>query len=136
MKMPAIAAGLLVALWVDWGIAQDSKEGRSGTGGMMQHMMNQPQSGEGSAQKPMGEMMQDCKEHHQSTMKSIDQMTKMMDGARQSNDPEKMRAALDQSQRQLAKMKEHMAMCENMMNMMEKMQGKGGMGEMMKGGPK
>jgi hypothetical protein len=84
----------------------------------------------------MDEMMKQCKEHHQSTMKSIDQMTKMMDGARQSNDPEKMRAALDQSQRQLAKMKEHMAMCENMMNMMEKMQGKGGMGEMMKAGPK
>ena len=136
MKRAATAAGLLVGFWVAWGIAQDSKEGRSGMGGMMQHMMNQSQAGEGSVQKPMGEMMQDCKEHHQSTMKSIDQMTKMIDGARQSNDSEKMRAALDQSQRQLAKMKEHMAMCENMMNMMEKMQGKGGMGEMMKAGPK
>ena len=136
MKKAVLAAGLLLALGGAWGIAQESKEGRSGMGGMMQHEKNQPKSGEGSAGKSMGEMMQDCKEHHQSTMKSIDQMTKMIDGARQSNDSEKMRAALDQSQRQLAKMKEHMAMCENMMNMMEKMQGKGGMGEMMKAGPK
>jgi phytoene dehydrogenase-like protein len=133
MKSVVIAAGLLLALGGAWGIAQESKEGRSGTGGMMQHMMNQPKSDEGSAQKPMGEMMQDCQEHHESAMKSIDQMTKIMDGARQSDDPEKMRAALDQSQRQLGKMKEHMAMCGKMMSMMEKMQGMGGM---MRGGSK
>ena len=75
----------------------------------------------------MDEMMKDCKEHHQSAMKSIDQMTKMMDGAKQSNDPAKMRAALDQGQKQLGEMKEHMTMCGNMMSMMEKMQGMGGM---------
>ena len=75
----------------------------------------------------MDEMMKDCKEHHQSAMKSIDQMTKMMDGAKQSNDPGKMRAALDQGQKQLGEMKEHMTMCGNMMSMMEKMQGMGGM---------
>ena len=75
----------------------------------------------------MDEMMKDCKEHHQSAMKSIDQMPKMMDGAKQSNDPGKMRSALDQAQKQLAEMKEHMSMCSKMMNMMEKMQGMGGM---------
>jgi seryl-tRNA synthetase len=75
----------------------------------------------------MDEMMKDCKEHHQSAMKSIDQMTKMMDGAKQSNDPAKMRAALDQGQKQLGEMKEHMTMCGNMMSMMEKMPGMGGM---------
>jgi hypothetical protein len=83
----------------------------------------------------MDEMMKDCKEHHQAAMKSIDQMTKMMDGAKHSNDPVKMRATLDQSKRQLGKMKEHMNMCGNMMSMMEKMQGMGGMGGM-KGDPK
>jgi hypothetical protein len=80
----------------------------------------------------MDEMMKDCKEHHQAAMKSIDQMTKMMESAKQSNDPAKMRATLDQSQKQLGEMKEHMSMCSKMMNMMEKMQGTGGMGEMMK----
>ena len=81
----------------------------------------------------MDEMMKECKEHHQSAMKSIDQMTKMMDGAKQSNDPAKMRAAIDQAQKQLIEMKEHMTMCRNMMGMMEKMQGMGGM---TKGGSK
>lgn len=81
----------------------------------------------------MDDMMKECKEHHQAVMKSIDQMSKMMDGAKQSNDPAKMRSTLDQSQKQLAEMKEHMTMCSNMMNMMEKMQGTGGM---MKGGSK
>jgi hypothetical protein len=33
-----------------------------------------------------------------------------------------MRAAIDQAQKQLAAMKDHMAMCGNMMNMMQKMQ--------------
>ena len=59
-----------------------------------------------------------CKEHHESAMKSVDQMMKMMDGAKQSNDPAKMRSALDQSQKHLGEMKEHMAMCGNMMDMM------------------
>jgi hypothetical protein len=75
----------------------------------------------------MDEMMKECKEHHQSMMKSIDQMTKMMEAAKQSNDPVKMRAALDQGQKQLSEMKEHMTMCSNMMSMMEKMPGMGGM---------
>ena len=81
----------------------------------------------------MEDMMKECKEHHQSAIKSIDQMSKMMDGAKQSNDPAKMRSTLDQSQKQLGEMKEHMNKCGNMMNMMEKMQGTGGM---MKGGSK
>ena len=85
-----------------------------------------------SEMKPMGkmsmdEMMKECREHHQSVTKSIDQMTKMMEAAKQSNDPVKMRAALDQSQKQLSEMKEHMTKCGNMMSMMEKMPGMGGM---------
>jgi hypothetical protein len=87
MKKVVIAAGILLALGGAWGIAQESKEGRSGMGGMMQHMRNQPKSGEGSGQMSMDEMMKDCKEHHQAATKSIDQMTKMMEGAKQSNDP-------------------------------------------------
>ena len=76
---------------------------------------------------PMDDMMKDCMKHHQAGMKSIDQMSKMMEGAKQSNDPGKMRTALDQAQKQLAEMKEHMSKCSNMMSMMEKMDGMGGM---------
>jgi YHS domain-containing protein len=38
-----------------------------------------------------------------------------------------MRAALDQAQKPLAEMKQHMSMCMNMMGMMQKMHGMGGM---------
>ena len=76
---------------------------------------------------PMDQMMKDCMQHHQSVTKSIDETSKTIEGAKQSNDPAKMRAALDQAQKQLTEMKEHMSMCSNMMGMMEKMQG---MGEM------
>jgi len=75
----------------------------------------------------MDDMMKDCMQTHQAGMKSIDQMSKMMEGAKQSNDPGKMRSALDQAQKQLAEMKEHMSKCDKMMSMMEKMDGMGGM---------
>jgi hypothetical protein len=79
----------------------------------------------------MDDMMKDCMKHHQAGMKSIDQMSKTLEGAKQSSDPDKMRAAIDQAQKQLAEMKDHMAVCGNMMNMMQKMQG-----GMMKGSSK
>ena len=79
---------------------------------------------------PMDDMMKDCMQHHQTGMKSIDQMSKTLEGAKQSNDAGKMRTAIDQAQKQLAEMKEHMSPCANMMGMMEKMDG---MGSMMKG---
>lgn len=79
----------------------------------------------------MDGMMKECSEHHQAVTKSLDQMSKTLEGAKQSNDPAKMRAAIDEAQKQLADMKDHMAMCGNMMNMMQKMQG-----GMMKGSSK
>ncbi len=71
----------------------------------------------------MDGMMKECSEHHQAVTKSLDQTSKTLEGAKQSNDPDKMRAAIDQAQKQLADMKDHMAVCGNMMNMMQKMQG-------------
>jgi len=89
-----------------------------------------------SEMKSMGNMsmegmMKECSEHHQAVTKSLDQTSKTLEGAKQSNEPDKMRAAIDQAQKQLADMKDHMAMCGNMMNMMQKMQG-----GMMKGSSK
>lgn len=75
----------------------------------------------------MDEMMKQCSEHHQAMTKSVDQLSKTLETAKQSNDPAKMRAAIDQTQKHLSEMKEHMSMCGNMMSMMEKMHGMGGM---------
>lgn len=82
---------------------------------------------QGQQMMSMDDMMKGCREHCQATTKSIDQMSKMMEDAKASNDPVKMQAALDQAQKPLADMKDHMGMCMKMMNMMENMHGKGGM---------
>jgi len=75
----------------------------------------------------MGGMIKQCHEHHRAMTKKMDEVSKTLEEAEQSNDLAKVRAAIDQAQKQLAEMKEHMNMCGNMMHMMEKMQGIGGM---------
>jgi hypothetical protein len=79
----------------------------------------------GKQMMSMDEMMQECRKHCQETAKSIDQTTKALEDASQSNDPARMRAANDQARKALAEMKNHMSMCMNMMDMMEKMHWQG-----------
>jgi len=71
----------------------------------------------------MDNMMKECRQHCQTASKSMDDMMKMMNGAKQSNDVNKMRSAMDQMQKPMADMKQHMTMCLNMMDMMQNMQG-------------
>jgi hypothetical protein len=123
MKKIMFAGAALLVLGGAFGIAQESKESPSGMGSMMRR----------PSEMPMHQSMKDYMQHHQAMMQSIDQMNTTMDIAKQSNDPVKMRTAIDDAQKRLMGMKEHMAMCGNMMGMMEKMHGMGGM---MKGGSK
>lgn len=99
-------------------------------GGSTLAQQNQQQKPSTTQEKPqmsMDDMMKGCREHCEQTSASIDQLMKSMDEATQSNDPARMRAALDQAQKPLADMKQHMNMCMNMMGMMQKMHGMGGM---------
>jgi small-conductance mechanosensitive channel len=90
---------------------------------------SQPSSGQTSPSQSaqrgqtmsMADMIKGCQEHCQATSKTIDQLTQTIDEAKASNDPVKMRAALDQAQKPLADMKQHMSGCMNMMSMMQKM---------------
>jgi hypothetical protein len=77
----------------------------------------------------MDDMMKGCREHCEKTMSSIDQTNSTMEQAKQSNDPAQMRAAIEQGQKSLAEMKEHMSMCMSMMDMMQKKQGSKRKGE-------
>ena len=83
-----------------------------------------------SGQMSMETMMKECQTHCQETTASIDQMKTTMEKAQQSNDPAQMREALEQAQKPLTAMKDHMASCMGMMSMMQQMQG--GMGGQMK----
>jgi hypothetical protein len=68
-------------------------------------------------------------------MAALDKLEKTIAAGRESNDPAKMKAALDQAQTQLAEAKHHMSMCPMMsdgmmhhgnMDHMEHMQGMAG----------
>jgi hypothetical protein len=89
-----------------------------------QDQQQKPPMTQSKPQMSMDDMMKGCREHCEQTSASIDELMKTMDEAKQSNDPAKMRAALDQAQKPLADMKQHMNMCMNMMGMMQKMHGK------------
>ena len=123
MKLHKISTLLTIAaivvFWSSFAAAQPSGQGSQ----------QPPQKGEmkGMGNMSMEGMMKECNKHHQAMTKNMDQASKALEGTKQSNDPAKMRAAIDQAQKQLAEMKEHMAMCGNMMSMMEKMHGMGGM---------
>lgn len=71
----------------------------------------------------MEDMTKQCRDHCTKASKSMDDTMKMMNDAKTSNDATKMRTALDQTQKQMTEMKEHMTMCMNMMDMMQKMAG-------------
>ncbi len=68
--------------------------------------------------------MPGCHKDMQSMMEKNTQTTKDIEAAKVSNDPAKMRAALDEAEEALKPMTDHMNKC---MGMMEKMHGKGGM---------
>lgn len=60
------------------------------------------------------DMMKACQKHGSETMAALDKLEKTIAAGRDSNDPSKMKAALDDAQKQLAEAKHHMSMCPMM----------------------
>jgi hypothetical protein len=71
--------------------------------------------------------MHECMQRHQAAMTAVDQVTSMMESAKSSDDLAGIKAVIDQAQKQLAQVKENMAMCNHRMNMMEHRHGTDGM---------
>lgn len=111
----AILFGLVIALGAR---AHDSEpqEGRSGQNDTMPSMM---------------EMMEHCQQVADKTMEQCQEIRNELTAARDSGDPERMRAAIDNALQACAKMsqsvsgsmKEMMNTCRGMMGMMEMMHG-------------
>lgn len=111
--LAALATALVVGVSV---FAQQQSQGA--------RPQQQPSQQHGDHTKmSMGDMMKKCREHCQATTGSIDQTQAAMARARQSNDPAQMRAALEEGEKSLAGMKEHMSTCMGMMDMMKNMHG-------------
>lgn len=117
----AVAAALFLS---SSALAQDAKStadqaGREGKSQMPMDNMRMDKMPMGKM--PMGKMMDQCSEHCQTTADSIEKTSKLIEDAKSSNDPQKMREALDQTQEQLEKMDKHMSGCSQMMSKMHKM---------------
>lgn len=99
---------------------------------MAQNNSGTPQSQEqGGGMSGMMDMMQQCRQHCQQTQQSGERLSKVIAEAKQSNDPAKMRAALDQVEKQQSDMRQHMTMCMRSMDKMGNMPGmQGNMGGM------
>jgi hypothetical protein len=93
-----------------------------------EHRHEPPPSGTKPVEKSPGHGsmhgMYECMQRHQTAMKSVDQVTSMMESAKSSDDLARIKTVIDQAQKQLAEVKESMAMCSHRMNMMEQMHGK------------
>jgi uncharacterized protein involved in copper resistance len=68
----------------------------------------------------MDQMMQNCQTNMKNMQHSNNQAKQDIEAAKRSNDPAKMRAALDEAEKALTSMDEHMTMCMSMMNMHSK----------------
>ena len=80
----------------------------------------------------MDQMMQNCRKTMQPMMQANSQAKKDIDAAKASNDPAKMRSALDEAEKAIDGMNTHMSTCMSMMNVMQKQarhDGSGTMGE-------
>ncbi len=100
---------------------QQQDQGMQGMQGMQK---GQAQHGD------MDQMMQSCRKTMKPMMQKNTQAKKDIEAAKASNDPTKMRAALDEAENAIEGMNTHMNTCMSMMEMMQNMHGTKGSGMM------
>ena len=65
-------------------------------------------------------MVKECREQHENVADTIDEVLVEMEYAQRSHDAARMRAVLELSRMKLAELKEEMALCTNLMNMIDR----------------
>lgn len=131
LRYELLALAVTAALALSASAQQATSNPSSQNQGMqgMQGMHGQMQSGQ-MQHGNMNQMMQDCHKNMQNMQQSNNRTRQDIATAKQSNDPVKMRAVLDEAEKALTSMNDHMAMCRNMMNMKQNMHGMMGSGMM------
>jgi hypothetical protein len=74
-----------------------------------------------SESRLLNETIAECRAHHEKTYHAVDQLLMKMEEGQRSNDLSNIRAVLEDSQNQLADLKQDMAPCMNMMSMLDQM---------------
>jgi hypothetical protein len=113
MRMTRISLGAIVLAAVA-GVAVAAQQTSQPSGA------TQPQTG---GQMDMSSMMTQCQQDHQAMGTALDKALATIREARQSNDPSRMRAALEQVEASLAGMQQRVSVCTTMMNNMSNMMG-------------
>jgi phage shock protein A len=111
-----IMANAAAALFVLLGLSLFSWSQQAGTGSSSMQMQKQQKGGHHSA-------MMECHQNMQSMRQSNDKLRATIAEAKRSNDPAKMRAALDDAEKSIDSMDNRMDRCMSMMNMMQNMHG-------------
>lgn len=109
----AIGLTIATAMWAQQPNTNNNQQMQNMQG--MQMKNGQMQQGQKMSKD---QMMKSCHKHLQSMVDSNAQTTKDIEAAKQSNDPAKMRTALDEAEKALSPMNVHMKACMNMMKMM------------------
>jgi hypothetical protein len=65
-------------------------------------------------------MVKECRQQHENVADTIDELLAEMETAQRSHDIARMRAVLELSQMKLADLKQEMALCTNLMNMIDR----------------
>ena len=136
IKKGIISVGVAVAMTLATGAWAQQTNSGSGQSMQMQNESGmqmkdgQMQSGQ---KMSMESMMQGCHKHMDAMMASNAQITKDIELAKQSNDPAKMRAALDEAEKALSPTNKHAMGCMNMMKNMHGNSGRMGSGSMASG---
>ena len=126
-KLLLILAALAAsALFVSAQQPTTSNQSSQGMQGMQGMHSGQMQHGN------MNQMMQNCRNTMQPMMQTNAQAKKGIEAAKASNDPAKMRSALDEAEKAIDGMNNHMNACMSMMQNMHGMMGSGMMGEQSK----
>lgn len=111
-------ANATAALGVLLGLSLFSWSQQTGTGSSSMPMQQQQKGGNHSA-------MMECHQNMQSMRQSNDKLRATIAEAKRSNEPNKMRAALDDAEKSIDAMNSNMDRCMSMMNMMQDMHGQG-----------
>ncbi len=91
--------------------------------GMAQEATPKQQRKGGMQMGGMTAIQTECHKHCQPTLDAMKNLSQVVADARASNDPAKMRAALEQVEKQHAVMNKHISMCMRSMGEMDKKQG-------------
>lgn len=120
----SLVAMVMIAALAMAVLAQQSNTSNQQQNQSMEQMQGMQGMQKGQTQQGnTDQMMQNCRKTMRPMMQTNSQAKKDIEAAKASNDPAKMRSALDEAEKAIDGMDTHISTCMSMMNMMQNMRG-------------